>query len=120
MNNTSTSSVRATNKLIPELRFPEFANQVGWNEDSVDNLFDLQDGYPFSSFDFTDSESNSRQVVRITDINNQNKSLEKVFIAEGKIENFEFQKYKVEKGNLLLSLTGVAGFNFFIWKLFKN
>lgn len=105
-----------TNKLIPELRFPEFANQVGWNEDSVNNLFDLQDGYPFSSFDFTDNESNSRQVVRITDINNQNKSLEKVFIAEGKVENFEFQKYKVEKGNLLLSLTGVAGFNFFIWK----
>lgn len=105
-----------TNKLIPELRFPEFVNQGAWNEDNVDNLFHLQDGYPFSSFDFTDSETNSKQVVRITDINNQNKSLEKVFIAEGKVENFEFQKYKVEKGNLLLSLTGVAGFNFFIWK----
>lgn len=116
MNNTSTSSVRATNKLIPELRFAEFLNEEEWNEDSVDNLFDLQDGYPFSSFDFTDNEINSRQVVRITDINNQNKSLEKVFIAEEKIKNFEFQKFKVEKGNLLLSLTGVAGFNFFIWK----
>jgi len=31
MNNTSTSSVRATNKLIPELRFPEFVNEGEWS-----------------------------------------------------------------------------------------
>lgn len=30
MNNTSTSSVRATKKLIPELRFPEFVKEGEW------------------------------------------------------------------------------------------
>ncbi len=30
MNNTSTGSVRATKKLIPELRFPEFENEGEW------------------------------------------------------------------------------------------
>ncbi|SDL59210.1 restriction endonuclease subunit S [Chryseobacterium taihuense] len=38
MNNTSTSSVRATNKLIPELRFPDFLNDGNWNEGIIENI----------------------------------------------------------------------------------
>lgn len=60
-------------KLIPELRFPEFVNEGEWVENKIDNLFDLQDGYPFSSFDFTKEKSDPQQVIRITDINNQNR-----------------------------------------------
>lgn len=103
-------------KLIPELRFPEFKNEGEWNYDKIDNLFHLQDGYAFSSNAFTDSKQNSKQVIRITDINNQNKNADKVFVWEETVKILALEKHKVKKGDLLLSLTGAAGFNFFIWK----
>lgn len=104
------------NKLIPELRFPEFRNEGEWNYDKIDNLFHLQDGYAFSSNAFTDSKLNTKQVIRITDINNQNKNGDKVFVLEETAKALGVEKYKVKKGDLLLSLTGAAGFNFFIWE----
>jgi type I restriction enzyme S subunit len=100
---------------IPELRFPEFKNEGEWEVNKIDNIFDLQDGYPFSSFDFTNAKKDSNQVIRITDINNQNKNDEKVYVSISKIHELNIEKYKVRKGDLLLSLTGAAGFNFFIW-----
>lgn len=103
-------------KLIPELRFPEFKNEGEWNYDKIDNLFHLQDGYAFSSNSFTDSKLNTKQVIRITDINNQNKNGDKVFVLEETAKALGVEKYKVKKGDLLLSLTGAAGFNFFIWE----
>jgi len=102
-------------KIIPELRFPEFQNQGEWENDSIDNQFDLQDGYPFSSFDFTKDKEDSTQVIRITDINNQNSNEEKVYLPNSKIKDLDISKYEVHSGDLLLSLTGAAGFNFFIW-----
>lgn len=104
------------NKLIPELRFPEFKNEGEWNYDKIDNLFHLQDGYAFSSNAFTHSKQNTKQVIRITDINNQNKNGDKVFVSEETAKVLGVEKYKVKNGDLLLSLTGAAGFNFFIWK----
>jgi len=103
-------------KLIPELRFPDFKNEGEWNYDKIDNLFHLQDGYAFSSNAFTDSKLNTKQVIRITDINNQNKNGDKVFVLEETTKALGVEKYKVKKGDLLLSLTGAAGFNFFIWE----
>jgi len=41
MSNTSTSSVRATNKLIPELRFPEFVNDREWKIKSINDLCNI-------------------------------------------------------------------------------
>ena len=38
MNNSSTSSLRATKKLIPELRFPEFVNDGEWEEKSIGEI----------------------------------------------------------------------------------
>ncbi|HRG21843.1 MAG TPA: restriction endonuclease subunit S [Saprospiraceae bacterium] len=101
--------------LIPELRFPEFKNEGEWDKDSIDNQFDLQDGYPFSSFDFTKDKKDSTQVIRITDINNQNSNEEKVYLPNSKIKDLDISKHSVHSGDLLLSLTGAAGFNFFIW-----
>src|SRR6056297_2190252 len=102
-------------KLIPALRFPEFEGEDEWKLDNVNSLFDLQDGYPFSSKVFTSSPENGRQVIRITDINNQNKNSEKVFLPEEKIDELGIDAYSVKDGDLLLSLTGAAGFNFHIW-----
>lgn len=102
-------------KLIPEIRFPEFKNDGEWEKDTLDNQFDLQDGYPFSSFDLTKNIKNSMQVIRITDINNQNSNEEKVYLPKCKFKDLDISKYEVYSGDLLLSLTGAAGFNFFIW-----
>ncbi len=102
-------------KLIPELRFPDFVGKDEWTLKDVDSLFALQDGYAFSSKVFTSRAENGRQVIRITDINNQNKNSEKVFIPEEKIYEFGIDAYSVKNGDLLLSLTGAAGFNFYIW-----
>ena len=44
MNNTSTSSVRATNKLIPELRFPEFVYEGEWEETIVCQVVEYENG----------------------------------------------------------------------------
>lgn len=41
MNNTSTSSVRATNKLIPELRFPEFLNTEEWGMENIASVCEV-------------------------------------------------------------------------------
>ena len=100
--------------LIPELRFPEFVNEGEWETSKVKNLFYLLDGYPFSSLDFTSLQKDSNQIIRITDINNQNRNKEKVYISNEKIHELDVEKYKVQQGDLLLSLTGAAGFNFFI------
>jgi len=107
-------------KLIPDLRFPEFQNQGEWEKDSIDNQFDLQDGCPFSSFDFTKDIKDSKQVIRITDINNQNSNEEKVYLPNSKVKDLEISKYEVHSGDLLLSLTGAAGFNFFIWNTYSG
>lgn len=103
-------------KLTPELRFPEFKNEGEWSYDKIENIFHLQDGYAFSSNAFTNSKEDSKQVIRITDINNQNKNADKVYVWEDTVKVLGLEKYKVKKGDLLLSLTGAAGFNFFIWK----
>ena len=38
MNNTSTGSVRATKKMIPDLRFPEFVNDREWKIVPLDSV----------------------------------------------------------------------------------
>jgi type I restriction enzyme S subunit len=108
-------STETKNKLVPRLRFPEFKNSGEWEVDIVGNVFDLIDGFSFLSSDFSDKKVNAKQVIRITEINSKNKNEDKVYISIDRIEELNIEKYKVTKGDLLLSLTGAAGFNFFIW-----
>lgn len=42
MKNTTTSSVRATKKLIPELRFPEFVNEGEWELKKLGDCVDYE------------------------------------------------------------------------------
>lgn len=62
MNNTSTSSERATKKMIPEIRFPEFVNEGEWKESALENLGKFLGGgtpersiTPFLIFSFSES-----------------------------------------------------------------
>lgn len=105
----------ADGETLPKRRFPEFKNAPEWKEIEVGELFNLQDGYAFSSSDFVDFAIDTVQVIRITDINNHNKNESKVYIPKSSIEDMKLTKFWVEQGDLLLSLTGAAGFNFFAW-----
>ncbi|MCK9226093.1 MAG: restriction endonuclease subunit S [Candidatus Muirbacterium halophilum] len=103
-------------KTVPSLRFPEFKNSKEWKKDKLDNICFFQEGYAFSSNDFIDNDSDSLQVIRITDINNKNKNLNKVYFSANLLRDFSLDKYIIDNGSLILSLTGAAGFNFLIWK----
>jgi type I restriction enzyme, S subunit len=99
----------------PHLRFPEFQNAGEWREEKLDELLHFQDGFSFKSTAFVKSKEDATQVIRITDINNQNTNGDKVYIPSAFLESNKLGKYSVNDGDLLLSLTGAAGFNFFFW-----
>lgn len=99
----------------PRLRFSEFQNAGEWVEEKLDDLLHFQDGFAFKSTDFVKSKEDATQVIRITDINNKNTNEEKVYIPSGFLESHKMVKYNVNDGDMLLSLTGAAGFNFFFW-----
>jgi type I restriction enzyme S subunit len=99
----------------PRLRFPEFQGKGEWEEKTLGEVFNLQDGLAFKSTDFIKTKEGATQVVRITDINNKNTNEDKVFIPNDVIISNNLNKYLIGNGDLLLSLTGAAGFNFFIW-----
>ena len=99
----------------PHLRFPEFQNAGGWGEEKLDDLLHFQDGFAFKSTDFVKAQEDATQVIRITDINNKNTNEDKVYIPTAFLETNKLAKYNVNDGDLLLSLTGAAGFNFFFW-----
>ena len=99
----------------PRLRFPEFQTAGEWEEVKLDHLVHFQDGFAFKSTDFVKAQEDATQVIRITDINNKNTNEDKVFISTAFLEQNKLGKYRVDDGDLLLSLTGAAGFNFFFW-----
>lgn len=107
----------AEGKTLPEWRFPEFQGCGEWKLQKLKLICDFQEGYAFSSSDFVtnDTDSNYIQVVRITDINNKNSNTDKVFVNMDLIKRDDLYKYLISKNDLILSLTGAAGFNFFIW-----
>lgn len=100
---------------IPQIRFPEFKNDGEWQKYNIGIKFNLQDGFAFSSYDFIENNKGAKQVIRITDINNKNENENKVFISEEYLENNNLDNFLVKKGELVLSLTGAAGFNYFLW-----
>ncbi len=99
----------------PRLRFLEFQNAGEWSEEKLDDLVHFQDGFAFKSTDFVKAQEDATQVIRITDINNKNTNEDKVYIPSAFLEANKLAKYRVNDGDLLLSLTGAAGFNFFFW-----
>lgn len=102
-------------ETLPRLRFPEFRDAEEWSEEPLDHLAHFQDGFAFKSIDFVKEQDDATQVIRITDINNKNTNEDKVYIPSAFLEQNKLGRYRVNDGDLLLSLTGAAGFNFFFW-----
>ncbi len=107
----------AEGKTLPEWRFPEFQGCREWKLQKLKLVCDFQEGYAFSSNDFVgiNTDSNYIQVVRITDINNKNLNTDKAFVSMDLVRNNDLYRYLISKNDLVLSLTGAAGFNFFMW-----
>ncbi|NCN03999.1 MAG: restriction endonuclease subunit S [Spirochaetales bacterium] len=105
----------ADGATTPALRFPQFHHAGEWEEKKIEELCEFQEGYSFPSSSFVSKSPDTLQVIRITDINNKNGNVEKVYINATVVQERRLTNYLVEKGDLLLSLTGAAGFNFFIW-----
>lgn len=105
----------AEGEILPALRFPEFRDAGEWEEANLIDLVHFYDGFAFKSTEFVKSKQNATQVVRITDINNKNLNTDKIYIPNDFLKHGNFDKYRAVNGDLLLSLTGAAGFNFFFW-----
>ena len=105
----------AEGETLPQLRFPEFRDAGEWNEENLVDLVHFYDGFAFKSTEFVKSKQDATQVVRIADINNKNSNTDKTYIPNDSLKHGNFDKYRVNNGDLLLSLTGAAGFNFFFW-----
>ncbi len=80
---------------------------------SVEEIFDLQDGFAFKS-DLYTSNKNDIKLIRIGDVNQVKKTSSSVYIPK----DYDFKnrkKFTVNDGDYLLSLSGAAGFNLIKW-----
>ena len=103
--------------LIPSLRFKDNNGKdyPDWQQKKLGEVLKFQDGYAFLSKNFVEKGINTIQVVRITDINNKNQNQDKIFVSRDLVEDLKLEDLILKEGDLLLSLTGAAGFNFFLW-----
>lgn len=92
------------NKLIPNLRFPEFNDTPGWTKNSIENLVDLQSGFAFQSIYFSE---NGKKLLTP-------KNFTKDGYANFDLKNTKFtiedcdSKYICNEGDLMLLLTDLT------------
>ena len=85
------------NKLIPELRFPEFVKDGEWKREVLGNLLNFQTGFPFDSQGFNENEIGVR-LIKNKDLKSEGK---KVFYNKP----FD-EKYLVNDGDVLIGMDG--------------
>lgn len=73
------------------------------------DIFDLQNWYAFPSGIYTSNSTNSVKLIRIQDINSKSSSKEIRIPVD--YEPWKLEKYFVETGNYLVSLSWAAGFH---------
>ncbi len=95
------------------LRDLQIDTDYQYKELSVNDIFDLQDGFGFKSDLYTQNKDNIR-LIRIGDINQIKKPTIVYIPKDYLLKNSE--KYKVQNGDYLLSLSGAAGFNLIKWQ----
>ncbi|HPI38880.1 MAG TPA: restriction endonuclease subunit S, partial [Ignavibacteriaceae bacterium] len=94
MSKTSSSSVRAKNKLVPKLRFPEFKNENEWEEKVVSEVAEYENGKSHEQ----DIQDNGSFVV----VNS------KFISSEGEVRKFTNKGYCIaKKEDVLMVLSDV-------------
>jgi type I restriction enzyme M protein len=91
-------------------------SKVRYEEKQFNDIFDIDDGFPFSSTIYTSTPEDIK-LIRIQDVNNKSKIREVRIPKDFKFdENTEKNEEKinqvwVKKGDYLISLSGAGGFN---------
>ncbi len=101
MNNTSTGSARA-NKLIPELRFPEFVNEGEWANDELGRIAEIvRGGSPRPIQDYLTTSKNGINWLKIADVPSDSKYITRT--KEKVIKDALGSTREVNTGDLILS-----------------
>lgn len=96
--------------------FQNSLDQVEFKTLLFEDVFHIDDGYPFKSAIYT-SSTNDIKLIRIQDVNNKSEVKEVripktfKFHTDPKINKEKQELYWVKKGDFLISLSGAGGFN---------
>lgn len=97
--------MKLTNKLIPELRFPEFVNDRVWEDKKLENYIDLFSGIALKSEELTDDDSGI-PILRGINITEgyirHSKEIDKYFIGE--LETL--RKYLIKENDIVIGMDG--------------
>ncbi len=85
------------NSLIPELRFPEFWDDVEWEVKQLEQVLNFQTGYPFDSEGFNEDGKGIRLIK-----NRDLKSDDKIVFYRKSYD----KKYEVKDGDILVGMDG--------------
>ena len=85
------------NKLIPELRFPEFENEGDWQKKPLEDVLQFQTGFPFDSEGFNE-EGRGVRLIKNRDL----KSDDKIVHYSKPYD----EKYLVTNGDVLVGMDG--------------
>ncbi len=100
-----------TNKLIPELRFPEFKNKGGWKIDSLGNLVEIKGRIGYRGYTRADIVEEGKGAITLSPSNfeeNGSLNFEKcTYITWDKYE--ESPEIKLEEGQTVLVKTASVG-----------
>ncbi len=88
---------KTENKLVPELRFPEFINDGEWEKENLSNFLKFQTGFPFESKNFNEKEEGIRLIK-----NRDLKSDDKIVFYDNSFDD----KYIVNNGDILIGMDG--------------
>jgi type I restriction enzyme S subunit len=106
-------SNETTNKLIPELRFPEFVNEGEWVETTLDELADIKRGAASQHLKYVNEEGKGIRLLRIND-----------FLSDSPVyveDSEEMKRYRVKTNDLLIAGTGAtAGIVFIVPEKFND
>lgn len=86
-----------TNKLIPELRFPEFLNDGEWKSEKLSKLLKFQTGFPFESSNFNEVGKGIRLIK-----NRDLKSDDKIVFYSNSYD----ERYVVNNDDVLIGMDG--------------
>jgi type I restriction enzyme S subunit len=99
-------------KLIPELRFPEFENEGEWENKPLEEILNFQTGFPFDSAGFNE-EGKGIRLIKNRDLKSDDKLVhyskpydEKYLVTDGDVlvgMDGDFTPVKWNKGTALLN-----------------
>ena len=111
---SNTIIMEQKNKILPELRFPEFLNEGEWEEKKLGEVANIKRGAASNNLNYVEKNSiSSIRLIRINDfLSNQ-----PVYVESTE----EMTRYRIRSGDILIAGTGAtAGITFMVPDEFDN